>query len=52
MGSRKEKVRRPLRQPPNRKVRPKMKWVNVKKTTKMKRPKKKGQAKAGPKGKQ
>jgi len=37
MGSRMEKVRRPLRQPPNRKVRPKMKWVKIEKTVRLKR---------------
>jgi hypothetical protein len=37
MGSRMEKVRRPLRQPPNRKVRPKMKWVKVEKTVRLKK---------------
>ncbi|MGD2248059.1 MAG: hypothetical protein PVF58_06605 [Candidatus Methanofastidiosia archaeon] len=42
MGSRKERKRRPYKEPPNRKVRPKQKWVKVKKKVRFKnKPKKK-----------
>jgi len=42
MGSRKDKKRRPLRKSPNAKVRPKQKWVKIKKKVRFKnKPKKK-----------
>jgi hypothetical protein len=41
MGSRKDKKRRPFKQPPNIKVRPKKKWVKVKKKVRFKKKEKK-----------